>query len=228
MRKYHGVHDISIVYQTTGRTAVSSSIVAYHREFLNTVFKTHSVSDATIGVAVRRIEAKTAAQICGITDVRFIEMPFYKRISKDRRSPHVENNDVELVLAILDEKQPTHIIINGDSDPNHTHDLCKTAITRAVARAQSRPNVYEYCSAWGEFALSEVALVIPLTKHQLKMKKRAILAHESQNPPLVHSGDPTPFHTRAVVNARDTLALLKKMGFTYHADVMGVEVLRAV
>lgn len=225
MRMVSRTHDMSVVYQTTGRNAVSPSTVAYQREFLNTIFKKHSITDKTIGAAIRRVEAKTAAAICGVTDIIFIEMPFYKRKLKTKQPPFVENDDVETVKNILNEKRPDVIIYNGDSDPSHTHDHCKTAIIRALESMESPPTAYEYCSAWGEFSLSHACLLIPLTKHQLKAKKHAILAHESQNPPLVHNGNPTPFHERAIVNARDTLALLKKMGFAYRCDIVGVEVI---
>jgi hypothetical protein len=61
---------------------------------------------------------------------------------------------------------------------------------------------------------------------QLQIKEQAILAHESQNPPIAHNGIPTPFHELAYNNARDALLLLQKMGFEYPDQIAGIELLR--
>jgi len=303
--------EISVVYQTTGRNAVGESSLRHHMAFIESIFKKPKISTKLVSMGIRRAEAKIAAGICGITDIEFMEMPFYRRKRREKKPPYIEDNDVVAMIKVIAEKRPDIMIINGDADPNLTHVYCRTAILRALARIQGpadvvdaainaginagidtttntpqynldiarlevnepfaddesgdgegdggdggdnvvgdangdadgvndngientedtqstekeRISLYEYCSAWGEFSLSDVSVIIPLTEEQLRTKEEAVLAHESQNPPVAHNGNTTPFHERAVDRPRDALALLKKMGFDYPSHIAGVELL---
>lgn len=303
MARYSKDCEISVMYQTTGRNAVAEASLHHHMTFIESIFKKPTISTKLVAMGIRRAEAKIAAGICGVTDVDFMEMPFYRRKRREKKPPHVEDNDIVAMTRVITEKRPDMIIINGDVDPNHTHVHCKTAILHALMRLQRpvgvandaadndsdnsssddsvgdadgtdtadasqlevnepygeinatavAPNainaetytedggddavrgmvhnhtepipLYEYCSAWGEFSLSDVSAVIPLTEEHLRIKEEAVRAHESQNPPVAHNGNSTPFHERAVNNPRDALALLKKMGFDYPSHIAGVELL---
>jgi glucosamine-6-phosphate deaminase len=279
MSRYSGDCKMSVIYQTTGRNAVSKSSLRHHDAFVKSIFKKPRISEKLIMMGIRRAEATIAAQLCGVDDVNFMEMPFYKRKRREKMPAHVEDNDVIAMMKIIEEKKPDILIINGDADPNLTHVHCKTAIIRALKRinkdtadlhtaptgidmtktadmesleiveefenanapyiddvsnnnnnndnsGNTKIVVYEYCSAWGEFSLSDVDVIIPLTAEQMQIKEHAILAHESQNPPIAHNGVVTPFHERARTNARDAMLLLQKMGFDYSDRVVGIELLR--
>jgi len=229
MSHLSATHDISVVYQTTGRNAVNKDALLHHKMFLESLGKGRiTVSDSLIATNIRRTEATIAAKICGVDDVEFLEMPFYKRKVDDSNAPHVELDDVEYMRDVIKRRNPDILLINGDTDPNHTHNHCRTAVIKALDDNPSPPTVFEYCSAWGEFSLTKVSVIIPLTEQQLQIKERAVLAHVSQNPPIAHNGNATPFHERAVSNPRDALALLIKMGFEYPSHIAGVELLSSL
>ncbi|PSQ88204.1 MAG: glucosamine-6-phosphate deaminase, partial [Bacteroidetes bacterium QH_2_63_10] len=87
---------------------------------------------------IRAGEAVAATGVMGLDpeDSRFLDMPFYKT-GRVRKDPITEA-DVEVVLELLEDVQPTNIFVAGDlSDPHGTHRMCYQAIDEALQRYRS-------------------------------------------------------------------------------------------
>lgn len=88
-----------------------------------------------IKARIRYSEAVAGIEVMGLTEAnaRFLDMPFYQT-GTVRKNP-VGEADVEVVLALLREVQPDHVLVAGDlSDPHGTHQMCYVAIRDALAR----------------------------------------------------------------------------------------------
>ncbi len=88
-----------------------------------------------IKARIRYSEAVAGIEVMGLTEAnaRFLDMPFYQT-GTVRKNP-VGEADVEVVLALLREIQPDHVLVAGDlSDPHGTHQMCYVAIRDALAR----------------------------------------------------------------------------------------------
>ena len=178
---------------------------------------------------IRAGEAVAAAGVMGIDpdDARFLDMPFYKT-GRVRKDP-ISEADVEVVLELLEEVQPTNIFVAGDlSDPHGTHRMCYQAIDEALQQYRSSaasgdgqvsettpdPKVWLYRGAWQEWETYRADVFLPLSKADLDQKVEAIYKHESQKDRAMFPGayDEREFWQRARDRNRDTADTLNQLG----------------
>lgn len=156
-------NDITVAYMTNGSVAVFDADVRRYLRFLEmsgstlgldntattSIRETHaSITEFSehrdageidpqelqeLKAHVRYSEAMAAIEVMGLEaeQARFLDMPFYKtgRIRKDP----ISEADVQVVLDLLNEVEPSHIFVAGDlSDPHGTHRMCYQAIKEAL------------------------------------------------------------------------------------------------
>lgn len=120
----------------SARTAVTERRKAIET-FLDTKepgqIDTHAVQE--VKAHIRYSEAVAGLEVMGLAEknARFLDMPFYQT-GTVRKNP-IGEADVEVVLALLREIQPDHVLVAGDlSDPHGTHQMCYVAIREALRR----------------------------------------------------------------------------------------------
>jgi len=168
---------------------------------------------------IRWSEAKSAASVCGCNEeyLHFLDLPFYQTGTITKRPPTEE--DVRFVRQLIEEIQPKQIYVAGDlSDPHGTHRVCAQVVFRALKQIETpsgrRPEVLLYRGAWQEWALHTIEIAVPLSPHDLKVKKEAIFRHESQKDSALFPGpdDPREFWQRAEDRNRHTADLYNRIG----------------
>jgi glucosamine-6-phosphate deaminase len=172
--------------------------------------------------AIRESEAVAALRATGIPPeaARFLDLPFY-RTGEVRKHP-IGTDDVDIVLALLDEVRPDYVFVAGDlSDPHGTHRMCMKAIDYALARyAGPMPEVWLYRGAWQEWSLTEADVLVPLSHEELHAKIAAIFMHESQKDTALFPGshDDREFWERVEARNRETAARADRLGLAeYYA-----------
>ncbi len=158
-------NDVTVAYMTNGSVAVFDSDVRRALRFVelsHTVFgisgeaeqkmdaERRSILDflkrkhpgevdtpqvQAVKAFIRYAEAISAIEVMNLNEkhARFLDMPFY-RTGTVRKDP-IGEADVQVVLDLLQEKQPDHIFVAGDlSDPHGTHRMCYDAIKAALER----------------------------------------------------------------------------------------------
>ena len=166
--------------------------------------------------AIRESEALAALRSVGLpgSAARFLDLPFY-RTGQIRKRP-IGGEDIERVLALLEEVRPEYVFVAGDlSDPHGTHRLCKGAVDAALARYTGpAPELWQYRGAWEEWSLTEASVLVPLSQDELVAKIRAIFQHESQKDvaPFPGGYDTREFWQRVDARNRDTAARADKLG----------------
>jgi len=178
---------------------------------------------------IRAGEAVAATGVMGLDpdDARFLDMPFYKT-GRVRKDP-ISEADVEVVLELLEEVQPTNIFVAGDlSDPHGTHRMCYQAIDQALQQYrgaaaggdgevnETKPDlqVWLYRGAWQEWETYRADVFLPFSKADLDQKVEAIYKHESQKDRAMFPGayDEREFWQRARDRNRDTADTLNQLG----------------
>ncbi len=251
-------NDVTVAYMTNGSVAVFDGDVRRHLRFVsfsrhalalendigeklearkNRIFafldeKKPGAVDTEeiqqIKAHIRYAEAIAGIEVLGLGDenARFLDMPFYKT-GTVRKDP-IGEDDVQVVLDLLKEINPTHIFVAGDlSDPHGTHRMCYVAIREALKRYNStrqaggdgaqppeRPLVWLYRGAWQEWEIHRADVFIPLSKADLDRKIEAIFKHESQKDRAMFPGayDEREFWERARDRNAATAAKLNKLG----------------
>jgi glucosamine-6-phosphate deaminase len=131
---------------------------------------------------IREVEAVSAISTLRLRadQARFLNLPFYQT-GKVRKDP-VGERDVEIILALLEERRPEIVLVAGDlSDPHGTHRMCKDAIDQALARYTGEPpQVWLYRGAWQEWSITDADMLVPLSEEELRLKINAIFKHQSQ------------------------------------------------
>jgi len=177
---------------------------------------------------IRYGEAVAATEVMnlGAEHCRFLDMPFYKT-GRVRKDP-VTQADVDVVLDLLREIEPTNIFVAGDlSDPHGTHRMCYQAIYDALGAyrqgrtesdgepaADAAPLVWLYRGAWQEWEIDRADIFVPLSKADLGRKVEAIFKHESQKDRAMFPGayDEREFWQRARDRNCDTADILNRLG----------------
>jgi len=159
-------------------------------------------------------------------DAQFLDMPFYQT-GRVRKDP-ISEADVEVVLDLLDEVQPTNIFVVGDlSDPHGTHRMCYQAIDQALQQYRSAaaggdgemsdtnpdPQVWLYRGAWQEWETYRADVFLPLSKADLDRKVEALYKHGSQKDRAMFPGayDEREFWQRARDRNCDTADTLNQL-----------------
>lgn len=252
-------NDVTVAYMTSGNVAVFDADVRRYLRFIELSREALDMDDQTLSdfrdrrekiesffddkapgevdlpevqdlkAHIRAGEAVAATGVMGLDpeDARFLDMPFYKT-GRVRKDP-ISEADVDVVLELLKEVQPTNIFVAGDlSDPHGTHRMCYQAIDEALQRYRSAtaggdgevseatadPRVWLYRGAWQEWETYRADVFLPLSKADLDRKVEAIYKHESQKDRAMFPGayDEREFWQRARDRNRDTADTLNQLG----------------
>jgi glucosamine-6-phosphate deaminase len=177
---------------------------------------------------IRWSEAKAGAIVAGCREehLHFLDLPFY-RTGTIAKKP-LTDEDVRIVRELIERVRPAQIYVAGDlSDPHGTHRVCAEAIFRAVHALEhdtgSRPEVLLYRGAWQEWAPHEIEVAVPLSPHDLELKRAAIFRHESQKDSALFPGpdDPREFWQRAEDRNRHTAAVYNQFGLPEYFAMEG-------
>jgi glucosamine-6-phosphate deaminase len=189
-----------------------------------------SDSDEVLAIKslIRWSEAKAGAIVAGCQEVNlhFLDLPFY-RTGTIAKNP-LSDEDSQIVRELIERVQPAQIYVAGDlSDPHGTHRVCAEAIFRALASIEQvggqRPEVLLYRGAWQEWAPHEIDIAVPLSPHDLQIKRAAIFRHESQKDSALFPGpdDPREFWQRAEDRNRNTAAVYNQFGLPEYFALEG-------
>ena len=164
---------------------------------------------------IRETEAVSAIESVGLgkESARFLDLPFYQT-GKVKKDP-IEEEDVALVRALLEEIKPEIVFAAGDlSDPHGTHRMCLEAVTRALeVYSGPPPQFWLYRGAWQEWSLTEADVLVPMSAEELRRKIMAIFKHQSQKDVAPFPGpDPREFWQRVEDRNRGTAELMRKLG----------------
>jgi glucosamine-6-phosphate deaminase len=239
-------HEVHIAYQTSGNIAVFDHDVLRQADFAAEcagVFgfdaqKAQAVRTAIhhsllskppgaidspevqqIKAMIRRGEARAGARVCGVPADRlhFLDLPFYQT-GLVRKNPLGEE-DVNIVVALLEQLQPHQIYAAGDlSDPHGTHRVCLAAIFAALERLKGAAwlkscQVWLYRGAWQEWEPERIDMAVPLSPDERMLKRQAIFRHQSQKDSALFPGtDTREFWQRAEDRNRATAELYDKLG----------------
>lgn len=236
-------NEIVIAYMTSGNIAVFDHDVLRHLDFIERSGSALAVDQERIAAVRREIaggfhskrpgevdservqslkrfirESEAVAAIADIglprSAARFLNLPFY-RTGEVRKRP-VGEEDVEIVLSLLTEREPDLVFVAGDlSDPHGTHRLCKAAIDAALSRYEGeRPQVWLYRGAWEEWSLTRAAVLVPLSQEELRKKIMAIFKHQSQKDvaPFPGGFDDREFWQRVETRNMETAAKADRLG----------------
>ena len=239
-------HELNVAYMTSGNVAVfdhdaqqlADLMTELNRRFNIDVDKTpgletevlqalakkesgapDSESVMKIKELIRWSEAKSAAMLCGCKEehLHFLDLPFYRTGTIDKRPPGHE--DVDVVRRCIETIQPAQVYVAGDlSDPHGTHRVCARLIFQALGELEeatgARPEVLLYRGAWEEWALHLIDIAVPLSPRDVERKRRAIFRHESQKDSALFPGpdDPREFWQRAEDRNRNTADLYNRVG----------------
>jgi glucosamine-6-phosphate deaminase len=164
---------------------------------------------------IRELEALSAIETLGLSPAQgcFLNLPFYQT-GQVRKDPITER-DIEIVLALLEERRPELVLVAGDlSDPHGTHRMCKQAVDQALARFSGPPpELWLYRGAWQEWPVAEADLLVPLSEEELRVKIAAIFRHQSQKDRAPFPGiDEREFWQRVEERNRTTATLVDQLG----------------
>jgi glucosamine-6-phosphate deaminase len=181
-----------------------------------------------IKALIRWSEAKAGAIVAGCREenLHFLDLPFY-RTGTIAKKP-ITAEDVQIIRELIERVEPAQIYVAGDlSDPHGTHRVCAEAIFRALkeieAAGGATPEVLLYRGAWQEWAPHEIEIAVPLSPHDLELKRAAIFCHESQKDCALFPGpdDPREFWQRAEDRNRNTAVLYNQIGLPEYFAMEG-------
>jgi glucosamine-6-phosphate deaminase len=235
-------NDVLVAYQTSGNIAVFNHEVRRYLDFLRRTADDFGYGSerliAFIGEVdeylahkqpgemdprvvlmlkrrIREVEAVSAIDTLGLRaeQARFLNLPFYQT-GRVRKDP-IGERDVEIILELLEERQPQLILVAGDlSDPHGTHRMCKDAIDRALARYSGEPpEIWWYRGAWQEWSIPEADILVPMSEADLRLKISAIFKHQSQKDRAPFPGvDEREFWQRVEERNRATARSVEQLG----------------
>jgi glucosamine-6-phosphate deaminase len=164
---------------------------------------------------IREVEALSAISTFGMESrhATFLNLPFYQT-GKVRKDP-IGERDVEIILALLEEKRPGIVLVAGDlSDPHGTHQMCLEAVDLALERyGGEAPEVWLYRGAWQEWSIADADILVPLSEEELRLKISAIFKHQSQKDRAPFPGiDDREFWQRVEERNKGTATLVDQLG----------------
>ncbi|MDR1383392.1 MAG: 6-phosphogluconolactonase [Planctomycetaceae bacterium] len=167
---------------------------------------------------IRQSEAEASANVCGCfqEDLHFLDLPFYRTGTIDKKPPTEE--DHAIVRRCIEEVAPQQIYVAGDmTDPHGTHRVCAIIILHVLQQMRQEgltlPEVLLYRGAWQEWPLDQIEIAVPLSPGDLEKKRSAIFRHESQKDRALFPGsDSREFWQRAEDRNKNTAALYNQIG----------------
>lgn len=176
---------------------------------------------------IRREEARAGARHSGITKddhIHFLDLPFYE-------TGLVKKNDIgeidkDIVKKFIEEIKPHQIFVAGDlADPHGTHKVCLDAILAAVDEMKDDEwmkecRIWMYRGAWAEWEMDHIEMAVPISPEELRLKRIAILKHQSQAESAPFLGDDERlFWQRAEDRNRATADLYRDLGLASYEAI---------
>lgn len=235
-------HDVHVVYQTSGNTAVSDNDVLRYIEFgkacgnyfgvdeckLNGYINYLNGNDVDSAYAaavrdfkgkIRRGEAKAACRYLDVKteNIHFLDLPFYE--TGTIKKGEITSADTNIIKRLLTEVKPHQIFAAGDlSDPHGTHRNCMKTIEMSLSEMSGDEwlqscYVWLYRGAWQEWNVEDVDMAVPLSPDEVLQKRHAIFKHQSQKDGALFPGtDSREFWQRAEERNHNTADVYDKLG----------------
>jgi len=176
---------------------------------------------------IRREEARHGARYSGISKddhIRFLDLPFYET-GLVKKKP-LSEADIKIILDLLEEIKPDQMFVAGDlADPHGTHKVCLDAILAAIDMIKDEEwmkncRVWMYRGAWAEWEMDHIEMAVPISPEELRLKRNAILKHQSQMESAPFLGDDERlFWQRAEDRNRATAELYKDLGLAAYEAI---------
>ena len=175
---------------------------------------------------IRREEARHASRYSGLKDenIHFLDLPFYETGMVKKKS--IGEQDVEIVKKLLLKIKPDEMFVAGDlADPHGTHKVCLDTILAAIDEVKSHKwmqncRVWMYRGAWAEWEMDHIEMAVPISPEELRLKRNAILKHQSQAESAPYLGDDERlFWQRAEDRNRATAETYNKLGLASYEAI---------
>lgn len=188
-RFLHFISGFNKHFENCGSEASAQLVTALFDEIHNRKSTDPCSPDAlAIKALIRRGEARIAGLYSGLTydHIHFLNLPFYET-GEVQKKP-LDETDVEIVRQMLQEVKPHQVFVAGDlADPHGTHRICTDAVLAALdlekeagAEWLKDCRIWMYRGAWTEWEIDDIEMVVPISPEELRMKRNAILKHQSQ------------------------------------------------
>jgi glucosamine-6-phosphate deaminase len=176
---------------------------------------------------IRREEARAGARHCGITKddhIRFLDLPFYETGLVKKKD--ISETDKDIIKKFIEEVKPHQIFVAGDlADPHGTHKVCLDAILAAIDEMKDDEwmkecRIWMYRGAWAEWEMDHIEMAVPISPEELRLKRIAILKHQSQAESAPFLGDDERlFWQRAEDRNRATANLYRDLGLASYEAI---------
>ena len=175
---------------------------------------------------IRRVEARTACRFSGVKDenVYFLDLPFYETGAVKKGD--LRQADIDIIKKLLLDIKPDQLFVAGDlADPHGTHKVCLDAVLAAVDELKDETWmkncwIWMYRGAWAEWEMDHIEMAVPISPEELRLKRNAILKHQSQAESAPFLGDDERlFWQRAEDRNRATADLYQKLGLASYEAI---------
>jgi glucosamine-6-phosphate deaminase len=242
-------HDVHVVYQTSGNIAVTDDEALKFAEVCNDFMKDSSTVGFTEVIdflnkksenqidslavrklkgLIRRRESYGAVRYIGLKDenIHFLDLPFYET-GQVKKNP-IGQKDIDIIKEIIALIKPHQIFAAGDiADPHGTHEVCLNAVTTAMKALKSNKYMdncwlWLYSGAWREWDINAINMAVPLSPHEVLLKRHAILYHQSQKDKVMFQGDDSrEFWLRVEERNKKTAVHYNLLGLTEYEAIEG-------
>lgn len=245
-------HDVHVAYETSGNIAVGDEDMMRYflmmdkiapifgfekgydklskevKDFVDNK-KTGDMDSADIReikTMIRQAEATIACHYIGVKNdnIHFLRLPFYE--TGTIKKGQLEQRDVDIVKALLEDVKPHQIFVAGDlADPHGTHKVCTDAVLAAIDELKGEEwmkdcRIWMYRGAWAEWEIDHIEMAVPISPEELRFKRNSILKHQSQmeNAPFLGDDDRL-FWQRAEERNRATAQLYEGLGLASYEAI---------
>ena len=243
------LHEVHVVYQTSGNIAVSDQEALKFAEIAKAINPTTKNTQQIIECLlakkentidtpevralkglIRRSESYAATRYVGLQDenVHFLDLPFYETGTIKKKK--LSEVDISIMCNIIKQIKPHQIYAAGDlEDPHGTHKTCLDALFEALKQLKGKSYmkdcwVWLYRGAWHEWDIHEIEMAVPMSPDQVLKKRHAIFYHQSQKDGVMFQGeDAREFWMRAEERNRNTAQKYNTLGL---ADYAAMEAFR--
>lgn len=141
-----------------------------------------------VKAAIREGEARQSIRQLGLSPslLRFLRLPFYRKGYYRRFS--IEDADIQVIGALLEELQPHQIFVSGShDDPSSVSALSFKALQEALRRCREASDWVKDCHVWvyrgsgEEWPVDQIDMAVPLSPGELRRKMVAAYQHRSQH-----------------------------------------------
>lgn len=246
-------HDVHVAYETSGNIAVGDEDMMRYFLMMDKIAPLFGFKDGgyenlsksvtefvaakkagdmdsaeirEIKTMIRQAEATIACNYIGVKpgNIHFLRLPFYE--TGAIKKGDLEQRDVDIVKALLQDVKPHQIFVAGDlADPHGTHKVCTDAVLAAIDELKGEEwlkdcRIWMYRGAWAEWEIDHIEMAVPISPEELRSKRNSILKHQSQmeNAPFLGDDDRL-FWQRAEERNRATAQLYENLGLASYEAI---------